>query len=66
MQAELERRLVAVRSHVLTGCPTCRVAPSIVILWPGDPEPPASCPGCGRPLTGTTRVRFVQLDRGPA
>ena len=42
------------------------MAPWLVILWPEDPEPPASCPACGRAVTGTRRVRFVVDDRGPA
>ena len=66
MRAALGRRVGRIRSLAPAGCPECRAMPPLVILWAEDPEPLASCPVCGRPITGTRRVRFAVDDRGPA
>lgn len=62
----LARRVVQIRSVTPVGCAACRAAPTLGILWPEDPEPLASCPGCGAARTGTRWVRFVVDGRGPA
>ncbi len=66
MRASLGRRVGHIQDRAPVGCPACRTPDPIVVLWPEDPEPASSCPGCGRAATGTTWVRFVQVDRGPA
>ena len=66
MRASLGRRVGHVTSRIPPGCPSCPTSLPLVILWPEDPEPTSSCPGCGRAATGSTWVRFVQVDRGPA
>ena len=66
MRASLGRRVGRLSAHASAGCPACRALPSLGILWPEDPDPATACPGCGRAATGSTWVRFVQVDRGPA
>ncbi len=46
------------------GCRVYRSWPHVRFLREGDPEPPTSCPGCGRRWHGLTRViRIVRAAR---
>jgi hypothetical protein len=40
----------------------CRDWPHVRLLVEGDPEPPSTCEGCGRVVTGLTRVYVLGID----
>ena len=63
MRAGLMGRVAKVWAVVPEGCRACRSWPRVRFLREGEPEPPTSCPGCGRIWHGLTRViRLVRDD----
>jgi ribosomal protein L34E len=64
-RSAMARRLASLHARVPVGCPACRTAPSLVILFDDEPDPPQVCSQCGRALTGIHVVRIVQVERGP-
>jgi hypothetical protein len=64
-RSRIMSRIDHVRERIPTGCPACRTPPPLVILHDDEPEPPTSCPTCGRPYQGVRVIRITRVDRGP-
>jgi hypothetical protein len=58
----MSQRLDRLRHRLPVGCSVCRDWPLVWLLNEGDPEPPESCPQCGRIWTGLVRVYLVGVD----
>lgn len=63
MRATTTARVARLRARCGEGCPACRVWPHVWLMGEGDPEPPGSCPGCGRAWRGLVRV-YVGVSLG--